>query len=430
MYNRYKQTLKAYSKISFRSERILIMQKYRKDTKGQILHKGETYIKNRKQYRYTYTDVFGKRHSVYALSLDKLREKEKVIARDNLDGIDTYTRNKAEVNLIFDRYIANKTELKNRTLTDYRYIYDRFVRDGFGKRKIADVKYSDVIYFYNSLIKLDLSLSTINSIHSILSPTFQSAVRDEMIRYNPTTGAMAEIRKKDNREKSERNALTKKEQEIFFRCLNEPKSEKYKNLFTVLFGTGCRIGELIGLRWDDIDFEKRMISINHTLSYAPNYKSNYKSEFHITTPKTKTSNRTIPMLDKVYDALLSEKQKGVKCDIQVDGYTNFVFINSKGGLYTKSTLHTTLKRIVTNYNKTETVNAEKENRTPLLLPYFSPHIARHTFCTRLCENETNIKAIQTVMGHSNITTTLNIYAEVSENKQKEIFEKLNTCDII
>ena len=89
-----------------------------------------------------------------------------------------------------------------------------------------------------------------------------------------------------------------------------------------------------------------------------------------------------------------------------------------------------IKRIVSDHNAKEIVDAKKEGREPVIIPDFSCHITRHTFCTRLCENETNVKVIQSVMGHKDIQTTLDIYAEVSESKKKDIFDQLNDHDVI
>ena len=88
-----------------------------------------------------------------------------------------------------------------------------------------------------------------------------------------------------------------------------------------------------------------------------------------------------------------------------------------------------IKRIVDDHNAREEVMAARERREPLIIPRFSCHVTRHTFCTRLCESETNIKVIQTVMGHKDIRTTLEIYAEVSERKKQEVFEELNNSNV-
>lgn len=110
---------------------------------------------------------------------------------------------------------------------------------------------------------------------------------------------------------------------------------------------------------------------------------------------------------------------------EIDGYTNFVFSTSEGNVYTPESVNRAIKRIYEDYNKKENENAKKEGREPLLLPHFSAHNLRHTFCTRLCENESNLKVIQSVMGHSDIQTTMDIYAECTQEKKAEVFANLN-----
>ena len=110
---------------------------------------------------------------------------------------------------------------------------------------------------------------------------------------------------------------------------------------------------------------------------------------------------------------------------EIDGYTNFVFSTSEGNVYTPESVNRVIKRIYEDYNKVETERAKKEGREPLLLPHFSAHHLRHTFCTRLCENESNLKVIHSVMGHSDIQTTMDIYAECTQEKKDEVFANLN-----
>ena len=82
------------------------------------------------------------------------------------------------------------------------------------------------------------------------------------------------------------------------------------------------------------------------------------------------------------------------------------------------------------FTKEEIEKAEKEDREPLIIPHFSAHHLRHTFCTRLCENESNLKVIQSIMGHSDITTTMDIYAEATQEKKQEIVANLQGKIII
>ena len=410
------------------------MAKIRKDTKGKVLHKGEDYKKEKKLYRYSYTDPLGKRRCIYSKDLGELREKEKQLQRDQLDGLDMYVQGKADVNFAFDRYIATKTELRSSTRTNYLYTYDRYVRNGFGKKKLSSVRYSDVVLFYNALLGKGLSVSTVDSVHTVLRPTFQLAVRDNVIRNNPADGAMAEVNKKWDGETGVRHALTIEEERAFLDCLNLQKNLKWKPLFTVMFGTGCRIGEVIGLRWDDADMDNGIITIDHDITYYPRSDKNYKCEYELALPKTEAGIRTIPMHKKVKEALELEKENqekyGYHCVVELGGMKNFIFCNRFGGLLNPAGVNKVIKRIVSDHNAKEIVDAKKEGREPVIIPDFSCHITRHTFCTRLCENETNVKVIQSVMGHKDIQTTLDIYAEVSEKKKKDIFDQLNDHDVI
>lgn len=169
-----------------------------------------------------------------------------------------------------------------------------------------------------------------------------------------------------------------------------------------------------------------MISVNHSLSDRPMGKVR-KCERHMMEPKTAAGTRIIPMIDEVFDAFLQEYQiqkcLGFCTDV-IDGYTGFIFSTSQGTLYQAAAINQALHRIQLSYNKEETEKAKKERRDPVLLPNFSCHHLRHTFCTRFCENETNLKVIQEIMGHADIQTTMDIYAEATEEKKQEVVNSL------
>lgn len=104
---------------------------------------------------------------------------------------------------------------------------------------------------------------------------------------------------------------------------------RWTPLFTVLLGTGCRIGEIIGLRWEDLDYEKRMININHSVTYYPRREDTYKCEFQVSLPKTEAGIRNVPMMDEVYNAFKEEavrqKEDGICNKMEVDGMSGFIF---------------------------------------------------------------------------------------------------------
>ena len=404
------------------------MAKTRKDLRGRSLRKGEVQRASDKRYMYTYTDPLGRRKFIYANDLTQLREKEEKLLKDQLDGLDIYVAGKATLNETFDCYISTKYNLRESTRSSYLYTYDHYVRETFGLKRIAEIKYSDVLQFYYHLLNQQgISLGTLDSVHCLLHPTFQLAVRDEIIRKNPTDGVMKEISRESGKNRGVRHALTIEQQRCFMEYIaNHPIYYHWWPMFTILLGTGCRIGEALGLRWQDLDFENRVISINHSLVYYPANGSN-KCVLRVSLPKTDAGIRTIPMLDIVKDAfemLYEEQKENGFNETEIDGMTGFIFCNRFGSVPNPQTVNHTIKRIANNYNADEVVRAKKEHRDPIILPNFSCHHLRHTFCTRLCENETNLKVIQSIMGHKNIETTLDIYAEATEKKKQESFENL------
>ena len=405
--------------------------KERKDKKGQVLRKGESQLADGR-YIYGWSDSRKKRHVIYAQTLLELRKKEKQLIMDLEDGVTIYAADKITVNQMWNKYINQKHHLKPTTKENYVYIYDHFVRDSFGRMKLGAVKYTHVKDFYYELMhKRKLAVTTIDNTHTLLHPTLQLAVRDGLIRTNPSDGIMNEIKKANPGWKKKRHALTIEQQKNLVNFIDDHDTyEGWYPIIVTMLGTGMRVGETTGLRWQDVDFKRRMISVNHQLIYR---KINGKSRFMITTLKTENGNREIPLIDEVYDALFREYQVQ-KCTggniSEIDGYSGFIFANAKGTVHRESSVNKAIKRIIDDFNKYETEMAKKEKRTPELLPDFSTHILRHTFCTRLCENVDNLKVIQTIMGHGDIQTTMDIYADCTEKKKQETLQSLEGKIII
>lgn len=111
-------------------------------------------------------------------------------------------------------------------------------------------------------------------------------------------------------------------------------------------------------------------------------------------------------------------------DFQIDGYSGFVFMTRTGKLHTNANVNRIIGDIVKSHNEEECERAEREKREPVLLPVFSAHALRHTFCTRLCEHTSDIKSVQAIMGHSDIQTTLGIYAHSTEKRKAESMVEL------
>ena len=243
---------------------------------------------------------------------------------------------------------------------------------------------------------------------------------------------MAEIKKSHIWERPQRHALTVPQQKAFTEFITDNKEYcGWYPVIMILLGTGMRIGECLGLRWEDLDFEQRIISVNHNITNRP--QSDGSCTKHIQTPKTRAGMRTIPMIDEVFEAFLQEyemqKCMGYKSET-IDGYTNFVFLTAGGSVLQPGSVNRALDTITEDYNAREKKAAREEKRDPVIIPHFSAHNLRHTFCTRLCENESNLKVIQSVMGHSDISTTMDIYAEATEETKKKVLTNLEGKIII
>jgi integrase len=391
----------------------------RKDDKGRVLKDGE-HQRSNGTYEYKWRDKRGKRHSIYAKSLDELRDKEIDVLRDALDGIRA-DKNDITINDLYYRWVQLKKGLKHNTFQNYKYMYTQFVKPDFGEMHIVDLKRSDVRAFYNHLADSQhVKANTIDNIHTVLHQVLELGVEDEYLRYNPSDNALKELKRAHNDDSEKRRALTVPEQELFEQYLSKNgQYHRWYPIFVVMMWTGMRVGEIAGLRWCDIDMEDETISVNHTLVYFDKGGSE-RCGFAVNTPKTKAGERTIPMLPKVKEAFIKEKEYQKECEITceatVDGYTDFIFINRFGGVQHQGTLNKALRRIIRDCNYEALDNAK--DKDVVTLPPFSNHSLRHTFTTRMCEAGVNIKAMQDILGHADAETTLQIYTDATKDLKK------------
>ena len=391
--------------------------KRRLDSERRTLRKGESQ-RTDGTYDYRWTTTSGERRSIYAPTLEALREKEEALQRDKSDGIKVEAKN-VTINDMFDLWCDVKRGLKDNTFQNYKYFYNQFIEPDFGKRRIQSVKRTDVRRFYNLLVdERGLKLNTVDSIHTVLHQVLDMAVGDNYIRSNPSDNALKELKQVRNIGTDKRRALTVDQQKLFITFLKGSKVYgHWYPIFAVMLGTGMRVGEVTGLRWSDVDFEAEEVDVTHTLVYY-NHSEN-GCYFTVNTPKTEAGERNIPMLDFVKEAFeqerINQKFQGIKCEVTIDGYTDFIFLNRNGNVQHQGTLNKALRRIIRDCNE-EVIAKDEEN--PVLLPRFSCHNLRHTFTTRLCESGMNIKAIQEILGHKDISTTMDIYAEATKDLKK------------
>ena len=393
----------------------------RYDSHHVRLRTGES---ERKQggYCYRWTDDIGKRHAVYANTLNDLRDKEEQVAVDRHDGIKSNVK-MVTVNDMYELWCQLKRGIKDSTMKNYMYMYDMFVKPTFGKKKLWMIRKSDVRRFYNQLIDdRVMKISTMDGIHNVLHQVFQIAVDDDMIRGNPTDNMLRELKMAHGSESEKREALTMEQEKLFFDYIQKnPRYEHWYPIFFVMANTGLRVGECTGLRWCDIDMDKGIISVNHTLVYY-NHRDDKGCYYSINTPKTKAGCREIPMTEGVKAALIMEKEYQELCNVKsvshIDGYSDFVFVNRFGEVLNAGALNKAIKRIMRDCN-CEILERDDVEDEPVLLPNFSCHVLRHTFATRMCESGLNIKVVQSVLGHADVTTTLDIYVSVTNELKKQ-----------
>lgn len=407
----------------------------RKDTEKRNLEKGE-YQKDDGRYEYRYKDIHGKTRSIYSWRLtvsDKqpagkapckpLREMIREINEDKHNNIDTFVAKTTTLNDRFDIYIESKINLRRSTKQNYIYMYDKYVRNTVGRMKMCDINYSIIQRLYNSMItKYGFRPNSMEALHTVLNPIFNIAVWDNIIESNPCPKAMKQIRESDAWVKSKKSALTLEEQKAFMNFLRtSPKYQQWTNIMVVLLGTGMRIGECLGLTWQSCKFKTGEVIVDHTLNYRQDSNGHCQSYIEFAT-KTKAGQRSIPMFDEVRVALLEEKQRQEKAGTAgtvIGGLSDWVFTNRYGTVFKPKSINAAITRICNAYNEEERKAAKAEGREPFLLPHFTCHQLRHTFCTRLCEVEPRAKIVQAIMGHADFDTTMDVYAEVEERIKKE-----------
>ncbi|MBO4911604.1 MAG: site-specific integrase [Butyrivibrio sp.] len=402
--------------------------KKRFDKDHRVLQKRESQRRDG-TYTYRWTDIFGKRHSIYASTLEDLRIKEQKVELRRLEGIREPPAD-LTVERLYDTWIKLKRGIRATTHSGYIFVFDSLIRPYLGKKRVTLVKRSDVRAFYISLLESrGLAITTVENVHNVLQQVFQYAVDDDILRKNPCNNVLKEIKASYcDIKRVKKDALTLKQEINFLKYLHD--SERYCHWYPAFFimaNTGLRVGEFTGLRWQDVDLENGVIDVNHTLVYF-RHNNEGRSRYAIQTPKTENGIRKVLMTAAVIQAFRMEKKyqdlAGIKSIDEIDGYEDFVFINIKGHVQNQGALNKAIKRVVLEYNL---LLAESGNNNPEdYLPHFSCHILRHTYATRAIESGVMPIWLQHQLGHSEIQTTLDIYVTPTEelkNKEMKSFEK-------
>lgn len=411
----------------------------RRDSHRRVLYDGE-YERAPGKYVYRWREVTGytgkgqklyTQHAISADSLDELREQERQIRRDKEDGIKA--RRPDTLNDYVDRWLKKKRSLKSNTKSNYSYMYSKFVRNTkLGRTKVRDLTKSDIVDFYTDLVdKGELSVSTCDTLQNVIKPALDMAFEEDVIRRNPATGALTELKKEAQKNKDDLRALGKEKPETLtlaeqIRLLDVVHGTVWEPLITFELLTGVRIGET-ALTWDCVDYDNGVIYVRRTLSKYADAERNrkYVSEIHST--KTKKGDREIPITPKIKEMLELQKQIGNKCTSSVDGLNDFIFCTREGTPHNQGSVNRYLKRMVAKAN-------DEAGDKGTLLPSLHTHMFRKTAACNKIRMGYGLEEVAAILGHSDIQTTHKYYLVAKDllkkDSDKEKIEELQRRGIL
>lgn len=397
----------------------------RRDSKHRVLRRGES-IRQDGRYQFKY-HVNGKAHFVYSWRLEptdklpvgrkpclSLRELEKQIGYDLDNRLDPVGKN-ITVNELVDRYLATKTGVKYNTQMNYNFVKNILKAHPFGDTKISRVKTSDAKLFLIKLQQEDgRGYSSVKTIRGVLRPAFQMAVDDDVLNKNPFGFQLAGVVVNDS---VTREAITKEQMNKFLKFVHDDNVYcKYYEVIYILFHTGMRILEFCGLTISDIDLANNIVNIDHQLQRTSDMK------YILDTTKTDAGTRKLPITQDVADCFraILEDRKKPRYEKMIKGHTGFLFLDKNGNPEVAMHWQHRLNHMVKRYNDIYRVQ----------MPNITPHVCRHTYCSNMAKSGMNPKTLQYLMGHSDISVTMNTYTHwgledaADELKKMEDVEKV------
>ena len=393
------------------------MKEKRHDKRGRILREGE-YQRTDGRYRFRYLDEDGKEKNVYSWKLNpgdpapkghanelSLREKETQIQADLHDHIVSNGGNYTVLKLV-EKYLSLKVGVRQSTLAGYKTVVNLLKKDSFGNLRIDKVHLSDAKKWMIHLQQKEhRGYSSIHAIRGVLRPAFQMAVDDGLVRKNPFQFELASIIVNDS---VPRQALSAKQEQDILEFIKEDNHfSRYYDAIFILFNTGLRISEFCGLTMRDIDFKNHRINVDHQLQRISSIA------YMIQKPKTDSGARYVPMTRAVEESFrrVIERRVTPGTEPVIDGYSGFLFLDKNGMPMVAIHWEKYLQHIVAKYNRTHRDQ----------MPNITPHMCRHTFCSNMARSGMNPKALQYIMGHSNISITMNTYTHIKfDDAQDEL----------
>ena len=392
----------------------------RKDKKNRILRNGEGQ-RGDGRYFYKYKDAKGDTHFVYSWKLEpydvppvgkksalSLREMEKQIIRNVEDGILGYDSRLTVLELV-KLYLQQKAGVRHSTQMGYNFVVNIIKKEAFGSMPIGHVKQSDAKRWLIKLQKDGRGYSSIQSIRGVVRPAFKMAVDDDMLNKNPFQFELASVVVNDS---VTREAISRDDQRKFLDFVKQDRhfSKYYDGIF-ILFNTGLRISEFVGLTIKDVDLKDKKLTIDHQLQRTSNM------EYIIEKPKTEAGNRVIPISDEVcaaFQRIIANRPRQ-KVEPMIGGKLGFLYLDKNGKPMVAMHWEKYFQHICEKYNSIYKVP----------IPKITPHVCRHTYCSNMAHAGMNPKTLQYLMGHSDISVTLNTYTHTSFEQAEEELKKVN-----
>lgn len=396
------------------------MSEVRRDNKGRKLFNGESQRKDGK-YEYKYQDAWGKRKTVYSWKLTpadripagkrddiSLREKIKQIQKDLNSNITPDGGNFTVLELV-EKYISQKTGVRHNTRSNYNFVVNVIKKEAFGQKRIDKIKVSDAKEWLIKMQQIDgRGYSSIHTIRGVVRPAFQMAVDDDLLVKNPFEFQLNTVVVNDS---VTRESITRQQERDFLEFVKNDKHFcKYYDGIYILFKTGLRISEFVGLTKKNLDFENNRIIVDHQLQRTRDMK------YIIEDTKTESGERMVPMTPEVKEAFqrILANRKSPKVEPMVDGYSGFLFLDKNGRPMVALHWEKYFQHIREKYNKIYRVQ----------MPEVTPHVCRHTFCSNMAKSGMNPKTLQYIMGHSDISVTLNTYTHLNYDDAEEEMQKI------
>lgn len=382
-----------------------------KDLKGRELPKG---IYQRKDGRYEARALInGIKIQLYNFNLKELKiefEKRKEEAKQ---GVDKKLSNITLDEWFEEWFIRYKVpKIKETSITPMKTKYRANFGRLIGNMKVAEIRNMDIQDVINTMQREGKATSSMRDALGRVRECLESAKNNRIISENPCfdiTVPWENVTK-------ERRFLSQEEQNRF---LQQVENNWYKEMFYIMFLTGMRIGEVGGLKWEDVDFKNKCININRSLSCQ--YESGVKT-VRLTAPKTHNSYRKIPFMGEAEEMFLSQKKKQEKIKKELgkryrsDGeFLDLVFVTSMGSPVFRHHAEKEVKKVVKAINEQEAFDSVREQREPHYFEDLYPHAIRHTFCSRCFQLNMNPKVVQKLMGHQHYSTTIDIYTHVMQD---------------